>query len=268
MPLRGVLLDLVLRLGPVLYLAYMRFVFLTSKKSFHDFGPLWERLKRRENVLVAVLHQDTLLAPYAFRDKHIVTMTSLSRGGEVLARAMIQSGYKVFRESSSQGEREAVKEMVGHLKFRERRFCVMAVDGPRRPARKAKATIVVIAKHTGASIFPIRCGAKRRILNKSWDKTTIPLPFNRLVFCCGEPVSVERSAGRDEIEVARVAVGKELNELTARVEHYFNRTVQQEQDSDATIEQPAAKPASPESPTRHGYSDGASPQKLNDREVD
>jgi len=268
MELRGILLDLALQLGPVLYLAYMRFVFLTSKKSFHDFGTLWERLNERENVLAATQHQDALLAPYAFRDKHIVTMESLSHGGEVLARAMIQSGFKVFRGSSSRHDKEAVKEMVEHLKFRERRFCIMAVDGPRRPALKPKAAIVIIAKHTGASIFPIRCGAKRRILNKSWDKTTIPLPFNRLVFCCGEPVSVERSAGRDELEVARVAVGKELKELTERVEHYFNRTVQQEQDSDDAIEQPAAKPASPESPTGRSHGDGASPYKLNDREVD
>ncbi len=233
MRLRGIPLKLVMSLGPSLYLTYIRFVFLTSSKTFYGFEPLWDRLDRGQNVLGAVRHEDALIGPYAFRDRHTVTMASLSRGGEFMSQALSRWGYTVFRGSNAGHAKEALKEMVEYIKPRTARFGVIAVDPLREPTTTPRKAIVVLAKHTGAPIFPIRCGAKRRILNRNWAKIAIPFPFNELVYCCGDPVWVDRSAGRDEIEAARIAVGKQLNELTERVEHYFNRTVEHEEDSAA-----------------------------------
>jgi lysophospholipid acyltransferase (LPLAT)-like uncharacterized protein len=210
MRLRGFPLKLAIWLGPLIYLAYMKLVFFTSRKSFQGVEPLLDTLERGESVLAATWHQDALLGPYAFRHKNIITMASLSRDGELLARAVRRCGFTVFRGSSSRRAKEAI-------------ICALAADGPKGPARKAKKGIVFLAKHSGAQIFPIRCGVKRRILNKSWDQTTIPLPFNRLVYLCGEPVSVSSAAGKNEIEAARVKVENRLNELTDRIERHFGR---------------------------------------------
>ena len=223
MRLSGVPLRLALWLGPVLYLAYMRLVFFTSRKSFYKFEQIWDRLERGENVLAAAWHQDVIIGPFPFRDKNIITMASLSRDGELLSRAVSRCGYTVFRGSSSKRGREALNELAEYIKRRQTSFCALVADGPKGPARKVKKGIVFLAKHTGAPIFPIRCGAKRRILNRSWDETTIPLPFNKIVFFCGEPVSVAATAETVEIEAARVEVENRLNELTETVERYFNR---------------------------------------------
>jgi lysophospholipid acyltransferase (LPLAT)-like uncharacterized protein len=223
MRLRGFPLKLAIWLGPLIYLAYMKLVFFTSRKSFQGVEPLLDTLERGESVLAATWHQDALLGPYAFRHKNIITMASLSRDGELLARAVRRCGFTVFRGSSSRRAKEAIRELAQYLKSRQASFCALAADGPKGPARKAKKGIVFLAKHSGAQIFPIRCGVKRRILNKSWDQTTIPLPFNRLVYLCGEPVSVSSAAGKNEIEAARVEVENRLNELTDRIERHFGR---------------------------------------------
>ena len=223
MRLRGITLKLALWIGPILYKLYMKFVFLTSRKSYEGCDPVWDMLERGHNVLAVVWHQDAILAPFAFRDRGILTMSSLSADGELLARVFGQAGFRPVRGSSSRGGGRAVLELLENMRREPGSLCGIAADGPRGPARKVKKGIVFLAKHTGAPIFPLRCGAKRRILNRSWDETQIPLPFNELVFRCGEPVSVDAAAGRDEIEAARTDVERRLNELTEGIETYFGR---------------------------------------------
>ena len=53
-----------------------------------------------------------------------------------------------------------------------------------------KPGIVALAKRSGLPVLPIRCRAKRNIVFNSWDRTRLPLPFNRLVFVCAEPMPV------------------------------------------------------------------------------
>jgi lysophospholipid acyltransferase (LPLAT)-like uncharacterized protein len=223
MRLRGFPLKLVLWLGPLIYLGYMRFVFFTSRKKIEGLDRLFDTLDRGETALAAAWHQDAIIGPYIFRKRNMHTMASLSRDGELLARAFGRFGFTVFRGSTSRRGKGAIRELAEHLKSRGATFCVLAADGPKGPVYEVKKGIVFLAKQTGAPIFPVRAGAKRRKLNKSWDHTTIPLPFNSLVYLCGEPVSVSSTAGKDEIEAARVEVENRLNELTNRIERYFGR---------------------------------------------
>ena len=223
MRLRGVPLKLVLWVGPLLYKSYVKLVFLTSKKSFESLEHLWERQKQGHTVLVAVWHQDAVTGPLVFRNRNFVTMVSMSRDGEIFQQVLSKCGFTTVRGSSSRRGAEALKGMIDHLKRRPASICAIAIDGPRGPARKVKKGIVLLAKRTGAPIFPMRCGVKKRKLTKSWDQTAIPLLFNELVFLCGEPISVDANAGRNEIEAARVAIENRLNELEKTLEARFGR---------------------------------------------
>lgn len=223
MRLRGVPLKLVLWIGPLLYKSYVTLVYLTSKKSFQALKPLWERQTQGQTVLVAVWHKDAVTGPLVFRNRNFVTMVSMSRDGELFQRILNKVGYASVRGSSSRRGAEALKGMIDFLKRRPASICAIATDGPRGPARKVKKGIVLLAKHTGAPIFPVRFGAKNQILNKSWDETIIPLPFNRLVVLCGEPISVDASAGRNEIEAVRVEIENKLNEMSETIEAHFGR---------------------------------------------
>ncbi len=223
MRLRGFPLRLVLWLGPLIYLSYMKLVFFTSRKTFEGIDRLFDTLDRGETALAVAWHQDAIVGPCIFRHRNMITMASLSRDGELLARAFGRLGFTVFRGSTSRRGKGAIRELAEYLISRRGSFCILAADGPKGPAYEVKKGIVFLAKHTGAPIFPVRSGAKWRKLNKSWDETTIPLPFNRLVYFCGEPVTVSGTAGKNEIEAARIEVENRLNELTDKVERYFNR---------------------------------------------
>jgi lysophospholipid acyltransferase (LPLAT)-like uncharacterized protein len=63
--------------------------------------------------------------------------------------------------------------------------------------------MLLIAQDTGAPIYPVQAWAKRKLLMRTWDRTLIPLPFNRLVFLLGEPVRVPRDADKDTVEALR-----------------------------------------------------------------
>ena len=223
MRLRGVPLKLVLWLGPLLYKSYVKLVYVTSKKSVESLERLWERQKQGQTVLAAVWHQDAVTGPLIFRNRNFVTMVSVSRDGEIFQQVLSKCGYTTVRGSSSRRGAEALLGLIDIVKRRPASICAIAVDGPRGPARKVKKGIVLLAKRTGAPIYPMRCGAKKRILTKSWDQTAIPLPFNELVFLCGDPVMVDANAGQGEIEAARVETENKLKQLENTLEARFGR---------------------------------------------
>lgn len=49
----------------------------------------------------------------------------------------------------------------------------------------------------------------------------MPYPFSKGVFICGDPVVVDRDAGPEELEKKRCELEVKLNELTRRVDRFF-----------------------------------------------
>ena len=118
---------------------------------------------------------------------------------------------------------EALSEIIEYINARKGVICGITVDGSRGPARKVQIGIVLMAKATGAPIYPARLNAKRKLFAPTWDKTTIPLPFNQLVFIVGEPIKVAPDAGAEELEEHRAELERRLNELVTRSENILHK---------------------------------------------
>jgi len=56
----------------------------------------------------------------------------------------------------------------------------------------------------------------------SWDSFILPYPFSRGVFICGEPVTIAKDAGPEEMERVRAGLEGTLNELTRRADGFFS----------------------------------------------
>lgn len=173
---------------PRIYRAYMGLVYLTSKKTYVGFEGVEEYIRGGGRAIAAIWHQDIILALYEYRDRGILTLASRSRDGEIIARALRYLGYDVVRGSSSRGGGRAMLEMVRRMSEGKNNLIAITVDGPRGPARRVKDGVIFLAMKTGARLYPVSCRAERNITLKSWDKTLIPLPFNRLTFRCGSPI--------------------------------------------------------------------------------
>ncbi len=193
-------MRLALRVGPPLFIGYLRFVYMTSRKRFVGLDKVWRIVDAGGNLLAAVWHNDFPMAVCGYGRRGVAVLVSMSRDGELIARALERAGFTTVRGSSSRGGREAMDKMASQLDKHRGLVVAITVDGPRGPRHVVKPGIVAMSRRTGYPIVVTSCIAKRNIVFNSWDRTVLPLPFNRLVFVVPELLSVPSTCDRAEFE--------------------------------------------------------------------
>jgi len=206
---------------PPIYKLYMHFVFLTSKRVFHNYSSILDRKEEDTSIIGAAWHQDVMLLPFTFRDYDDVTMVSKSDFGEIMALIARRMGFTPVRGGSSMAGAEALSEVIDYVRTHPKIFFGLTVDGSRGPIYKVKKGIVVIAKESGVPIYPVRATAKRKVLLKTWDKTMVPLPFNEFAIFFGNQIVVPQEATMEELEDKRQEVEDELMRLVERSDNHF-----------------------------------------------
>ena len=212
---------LAVALIPPIYNSYMWLVYRTSKEVHSDLHKGFDVSNRGENVLGAAWHQDAILGPRLGKGRGVVTMLARSDFGNVFSPVLQKLGFVPVRGGSGNRGMEALAEIIEYINARKGVICGIAVDGSRGPARKAQIGIVLMARATGAPIYPVRLWAKRKLLAPTWDKTMIPLPFNQLAFFVGDPIRIAADADRQALEDHRADLERRLNELVERAEDFF-----------------------------------------------
>ncbi len=99
----------------------------------------------------------------------------------------------------------------------------MTADVP-KISRRAGLGVVSIAKYSGRPIYPVAIATSNRIiLKRSWDKSSLHLPFGRAALVAGKPVIVPKDADDAAMQRARIEVEESLNRATARAEALVGR---------------------------------------------
>lgn len=129
-----------------------------------------------------------------------LTLASESRDGEAATLLLRGLRYEVIRGSTSAGAARALRELRGALD--EGRVVVITPDGPRGPRHRFQGGLAWLAGVTGHPVLPIGFACKRAWHGGSWDRSTIPRPFSRVVISYGEPVHVPRTRDAEAIEAA------------------------------------------------------------------
>ena len=167
----------------------------------------------KTHFLHAVLHEAIALAAGFHQNTNFHGLTSYSFDGELAARLMAQYGLKAVRGSSSRG---GMKALVQLAKATESIPIVgLTVDGPKGPRRVAKAGIVIVAAKKQLPILPGAYVARSAWRMNSWDRTSIPKPFTRIVCAFGAPLEPPGDLSADSIEKKR----SELDERMAALYH-------------------------------------------------
>jgi lysophospholipid acyltransferase (LPLAT)-like uncharacterized protein len=178
-----------------------------------EWGP---RARQEEPPLWALWHETILMSVWYHRDQDVHVMISASRDGELISRVARFFGYVPVRGSSSKGGREAMGELVGHLKAGKR--CAITPDGPRGPRREIKAGVLNVARMSGRPVVPFAFAAENAWRLRSWDRFIVPKPFSRAVFVYGEPIRVPRHGDMTYLK----KIQTELDRVTASAEKYFS----------------------------------------------
>lgn len=162
--------------------------------------------------IMAFWHGRILGATYYFRGRGIVVLTSENFDGEWIARIIRRFGYATARGSSSHGGQRALLQLRREMDAG--RPSGFTVDGPRGPARRAQPGAIWLASATGNPVLPFHLESGRYWTARSWDRTQVPKPFDRIALVVGAPIEVPRNAGDTVIEDKRLELERALNALT------------------------------------------------------
>ncbi|HME71021.1 MAG TPA: lysophospholipid acyltransferase family protein [Myxococcota bacterium] len=164
-------------------------------------------------VAGALWHRGLFIAAHFFRDQRIVVMVSRSRDGDWIETVLSGLGFAGSpRGSSSRGGASALRRQVELV--RAGHSAALLCDGPRGPARVAKAGVVALARAAGVAVQPVGLSARPCLRFGSWDTTLLPLPFARVVVVFGRPVPVQAEMTDEQVEHTRLETEQAVERAT------------------------------------------------------
>lgn len=111
-----------------------------------------------------------------------VALVSPSKDGDILTNVLHRWGYKVERGSSSRSGLEALARAVARVKKGECNRVVITPDGPRGPRHRLKRGAFLAAQELHLPVYFLSVHYKNaHVLEKSWDKFEVPLPFSKVL---------------------------------------------------------------------------------------
>ncbi len=185
----------------VLYYLYMGLVWHTSRVESYGMGRGVKAVNTHGNIVIAVWHDNAILAGRCCRVFSPTTLASRSDIGEVITAVLKLQKYHVFRGGSSRGKKRRtpiLQQLVGYLKKRVEVVLALTVDGSHGPARIMKPGIIGLAMETDMPIFAVHISCKPALHLPSWDRTRVPLPFGKIVMVLEGPILRNKEASDSE----------------------------------------------------------------------
>lgn len=201
----------------------LRFIYLTNR-TVEGSVDYMKPIEADAPVIAAFWHGQHLMTPCLRpRRLKIVALFSRSRDAELNARVAERFGFGTVRGSGGRAntrhtDKGGARALIQLKRYLDGGHAVgMIADIPHGTPREAGLGVVMLAKISGRPVLPIAFATSRRkIIEKSWDKTTINLPFGRKAIAVGDPVWVPADADDAVLEEKRRQVTDGLNAATAR----------------------------------------------------
>jgi lysophospholipid acyltransferase (LPLAT)-like uncharacterized protein len=179
-------------IGGVLFPAYFRVVFATSKTEYFPPDHL-ARCEQLEPAIYVAWHANLLATPLMAPDlTRLVTLPSPHPEGRMAAAMSAAYGITSVAAagaSSRQGAQGAVagfRALFRALKHGKSVF--LTAELPPEPGRHIAPGIIALARKTGRPIIPVAAASTRRtIIERLWDKNQFHYPFSRFAVV-GAPV--------------------------------------------------------------------------------
>lgn len=183
---------------------------------------LAEVFRDNPNTIYALWHGQHILAPALNPRWHdLVAMFSRSADAELNAQVAERLGLKTVRgsggrEGTQQRDKGGARALIALKKaLDEGKSVSMIADIPHGTPRQAGLGIITLARISGRPIIGIAVATSRRkVLEKSWDRTAINLPFGRMGVRVTPPLTVPPRADEGAMEAARAELTGRLNDAT------------------------------------------------------
>lgn len=200
---------------------YMKLVYRTNKRM-PGFDETVASQQKYAPYIVTFWHGQHLMGPFVrLRTTPVVAMFSRSADAELNARVAERLGLETVRgsggrlDSDNSGKGGARALLTLKRALDQGKSTGIIADVAHSPVREAGQGIILLAKLSGRPILPVAYAFSRhKILEKSWDKTSIPLPFGRSAVATTEPVWVPVDADEIVLEEKRKELTRKLDAAT------------------------------------------------------
>lgn len=173
-------------------------------------------------IIYVYWHRHIFVTIHRFRKTGARPLISLSEDGEIVAQVAEEFGMNPVRGSTSRGGARAFLELANLVKA-EKCEVLITADGPRGPVREIKDGTLHLAAKTGAVLVPVAWHARKvKILEKSWDKFKIPLPFNSVVYAYGAPFIIPPGSVREDYPRLAGLLKMAIDKLETETERSFS----------------------------------------------
>ncbi len=213
--------QFVLRSAGHMMAGYLRLVQRTNRfvtEPADVTGAVYEKLP----MIIAMWHGQHFMIPFAKRPEDpFAVMISRHGDGEINAVAVEAFGISAVRGSGAQrqdqvrkrGGAQALRQALAVLKSGV--SLSMTADVP-KVSRVAGKGIIILAQLSGRPVLPVAVVTSRRIDLKSWDRTSIGLPFGRGAMVFGQPIHVAANLQPAELAAKRLELQDALDAVHDR----------------------------------------------------
>lgn len=142
------------------------------------------------------------------KHRRCVAMTSASKDGEMVARALGFFGIEAARGSSSRRGAAALVTLKRALK--DGVDVCITPDGPKGPIYEVQPGVVKLADSSGAPLVTLSAHFESSWRLKTWDRFVIPKPFSRIEVIFGAPIHLERGLSDEQLQEQRQKLQERL----------------------------------------------------------
>ena len=172
------------RILPPVYAAYLRFVERTSHIDARELTRLLDGRAPGDHIAFALLHQDVLALPWFFRGRGVTALAQKTDAGDIISAILEHIGFVAARGGTSASVKRRVPVVQKMIKdaVETSGGSVVAItpDGSSGPAGIVRPGVAYFALRTGATVYCVKLVATHAVFAPTWDRTQIPLPFNRI----------------------------------------------------------------------------------------
>ena len=169
-------------------------------------------------AIFAIWHGQHFMVPFLSpKGAKVVTLFSKSADAEINVKLAERMGFETVRgsggrEPTKSQEKGGAKALLSLKRALDSgKSVVMIADISKSTPRQAGLGVITLAKISGRPIIAVAYASSRRhVIAKSWDKTTVNLPFGRASIIASDPIFVAKDT--DDL-----AIERHRSELDARL---------------------------------------------------
>lgn len=194
---------------------YVRFCYATTQWKYDGFEEMDAQLLEGQPVMIVMWHERLWMSPYMYNTKlgKICAITTESR--------IAQLGHLLLRRFDF--EAEMIDPRKNPLAFNRRILrrirngysIAVSPDGTRGPRRECKSYPIKWVRKSQVPVFCVAFSMRRSLRLPTWDRSRVPLPFNRGALLARRwRETVPKNASQEQIDAFSDRLGNDLNAVT------------------------------------------------------